>query len=36
MTRQLLGLSGFAIGIPLLFAWGKVRFWEWQKRRLRK
>lgn len=28
--RTLIGLSGFAVGIPLLVAWVKVRIWDWQ------
>lgn len=28
-VREQIGLSGFAIGIPLLVAWTKVRLWEW-------
>jgi len=28
MTRQLIGLSGFFVGVPLLVAWGKLWFWK--------
>lgn len=31
--RPLIGLSGFAIAIPILVAWLKVRLWDWQKER---
>jgi hypothetical protein len=26
--RQLIGLSGFCVGIPLLVGWAKWRIWE--------
>jgi hypothetical protein len=26
-VREQIGLSGFAIGIPLLAAWTKIRIW---------
>ncbi len=31
--REMLGLSGFCVAIPLLAAWVKVRLWELQARR---
>jgi hypothetical protein len=32
-VRTLIGLSGFAVAIPLLAAWVKVRLWELRERR---
>jgi hypothetical protein len=34
--REQIGLTGFAIGIPLLLAWVKIRIWEWQASRERR
>jgi hypothetical protein len=31
--RELIGLSGFAIAIPLLLGWCKLRLWDWQASR---
>ena len=31
--RTMIGLSGFAIGIPLLVGWCKWRWWEWRSDR---
>jgi len=33
MTRIQLGLTAFAIGIPVLAAWAKLRLWDWLNRR---
>lgn len=33
--RTLIGLSGFAIGIPLLAGWVKFKMWEWLEGRAR-
>ena len=27
--RTLIGISGFFIAIPLLYAWCVVRYWDW-------
>jgi hypothetical protein len=32
-TGQLIFGSVLAIALPLLMAWGKLRIWEWQRRR---
>lgn len=31
--RVLIGLSGFFVGIPLLVAWAKHRYWLWLEER---
>lgn len=31
--RELIGLSGFAVAIPLLVAWCKARLWELRRSR---
>ena len=36
MIRQLIGLTGFAVAIPVLVAWGKIRLWRWQESRRRE
>ena len=33
MIRIQIGLAGFFIGIPLLLAWTKLRFWDWMNSR---
>ena len=32
--RVQLGLTAFAIGIPLLAAWTKIRIWDWLANRV--
>lgn len=32
-VRELLGLSGIFVGAGLLFAWAKLRLWEWRRER---
>ena len=29
MTRIQIGLTAFAVGIPVLAAWTKIRIWDW-------
>lgn len=32
-VRTLIGLSSFFVAVPLLYAWCKIRYWDWLKSR---